>query len=200
MHSKWKFSVFLLVLFVVFGALKEQTTLPNQEIVLELIDKKLDDQHQENTIAFITKKLHDLGISNINIKDSGKGTLIISYFSSTSVDELKELITSNDTILVGNNSEKDQNKEDSRSKYNINIYEIQDVIDVSTSDDNCIIETELNFDRSTPTSSFASLKASQLHKEYFFFKSKSRAFHKALLYARSTSNGQPEVRAGPYFV
>ena len=54
MKAKWYIST-LFLLFIYFGAFHEQVSIPNQEIVLEFVDAKIDQKDIKNTIADVRR-------------------------------------------------------------------------------------------------------------------------------------------------
>ena len=76
MNAKWYISTLFLI-FSLFGAFQERVSIPNQEIVLEFVDTKINRQNIENTIANVRKKLRNIGASNITLRETKNGTLKI---------------------------------------------------------------------------------------------------------------------------
>ena len=89
MRTKWYIGT-LFLLFICFGAFHEEVTLPNQEIVLEFVDAKIDNKDIESTIADVKEKLLKIGVSNIKINETDHGTLKISYYSVFHIDNIKK--------------------------------------------------------------------------------------------------------------
>ena len=130
MKAKWYFGTLLLI-FICFGAFQEQVSIPNQEIVLEFVDAKINEKDIDNTIAEIKEKLLQIGVENIHIKEIQKGTLKISYYSNFQIENIrKELAKENKIALNQNSNHKDNSKHS--SNYNIDIHQIKK--DIHTSD------------------------------------------------------------------
>ena len=93
MNLRW-YIAFLVVVLSVFGSMSsnEQAAIPNQEIVLEFSDVAIDTQVQENAITFIKSQLQAIGSSDIQVQELQNGLLKISYFSETTVEEIRALL------------------------------------------------------------------------------------------------------------
>jgi hypothetical protein len=195
MKAKWYFGTLLLI-FICFGAFQEQVSIPNQEIVLEFVDAKINEKDIDNTIAEIKEKLLQIGVENIHIKEIQKGTLKISYYSNFQIENIrKELAKENKIALNQNSNHKDNSKHS--SNYNIDIHQIKNGTDVSSSNHNLIFDVKYNSDRYTTYNYYAFLKKSDPYKADQLFKttykfSKNNPFTKD-----RTSHKEPEVRAGP---
>ena len=71
----------LFLMLIYFGTFQEQVSRTNQEIVLEFVDTKINKQEISSTITNIKERLLKVGVSNIKIQETQKGTLKISYYS-----------------------------------------------------------------------------------------------------------------------
>jgi hypothetical protein len=67
MNAKWYISTLFLIL-IYFGEFHEQVSIPNQEIVLEFVDAKINQKNIKNTITDVKEKLLKIGVSNIKIQ------------------------------------------------------------------------------------------------------------------------------------
>jgi len=191
MSAKWYISALLLI-FAVFGAFQEQVSIPNQEIMLEFVDAKINKQNIDNTIADVRKKLLNVGISNIIIKETKNGTLKISYFSVVEVDNIKEAIIKDNKFVFNKNS-----KNNSSSNYNIAIYELTDEPDISNLDYKFIFEIKYHTDRFTTDTYFAFVKKIEQYKTDQLFKIAYKVNKNSPFTKDKTSYKEPEVRAGP---
>ena len=191
MSAKWYISTLLLI-FAVFGAFQEQVSIPNQEIMLEFVDAKINKQNIDNTIADVRKKLLNVGISNIIIKETKNGTLKISYFSVVEVDNIKEAIIKDNKFVFNKNS-----KNNSSSNYNIAIYELTDEPGISNLDYKFIFEIKYHTDRFTTDTYFAFVKKIEQYKTDQLFKIAYKVNKNSPFTKDKTSYKEPEVRAGP---
>ena len=195
MKAKWYISTLFLI-FICFGAFQEQVSIPNQEIVLEFVDTKINKKNIENTIADVKEKLLKVGVSNITIKKAQNGTLKISYFSVVHIDNVKEVLVNENKLVLNKNSE---NKEKSKntSNYNIDIYELTGETDISNLDNKFVFEIKYNSDRFTTDNYSAFVKKIAQFKTDQLFKTAYKAYKKSPFIKDRTSYKEPEVRAGP---
>jgi hypothetical protein len=195
MQAKWYISTLFLI-FISFGVFQEQVLIPNQEIILEFVDAKINKKDIENTIAEVKEKLLKVGIANIIINKTKNGTLKISYYSVIHIDNVKEVLTKENKLVFNKNSENKEKNQNS-SNYNIDIHEITDDIDISNLDNKFVFEIKYNYDRFTTVDYLALAKNLEQYKTDQLFKvaykiNKNNPFTKD-----RTSYKEPEVRAGP---
>ena len=193
MKAKWYFGTLLLI-FICFGAFQEQVSIPNQEIVLEFVDAKINKKDIDNTIAEVKEKLLKIGVENIHIEEKQKGTLKISYYSNFQIENIKKELAKEDKIVLNKNSNP---KEKHSSNYSIDIHELKSGTDVSSSDHNLIFEIKYNSDRYTTYNYYAFLKKSDTYKVDQIFKTTYKVNKNNPFTKDRTSHKEPEVRAGP---
>ncbi|WP_439130729.1 hypothetical protein [Polaribacter sp.] len=196
MKSKWYFSTLFLILCLCFGAFQDQAVIPNQEIVLEFVDGKNNEQYVNNTILDVKEKLVRIGATNILIKDTKKGTLTISYYATVHVNTIKEALSIGDQFELHQNSKNEQNKLPS-STYNIDIYELTDEINNTNLNDKYVFEIKYIAERFSITPNYASLRSLEIEKANQLFKLAYTAYKSNPFTKERTSNKEPEVRAGP---
>jgi Skp family chaperone for outer membrane proteins len=197
MSLKWYVSTLFLIICISFGAFQEQGFVPNQEIVLEFVDTKINKNNIENTIANVKEKLLNVGVSNISIKDNQNGTLKIAYYSSLDVKNIKEALADENQNLLSNTSNHKKEK-DSSSDYNIDVYELTQEKDISNSKERSILNTKYSSNRFTTNSTYASLFQTQLQRADFLFKTAYKTNKNNPFTKDNSSYKEPEVRAGPH--
>lgn len=197
MKSKWYFGT-LFLLFACYFALNQQVSIPNQEIVLEFSDAKINKEEVKNTITDVKEKLLNVGATNIKVLETENGTLKISYFSLVNIDNIKDVLLNKNKIAL-NQSSKNQEKENDSSNYSLDIYELSDETDEFDLNDTPLFQTKYTSERFTFNNNYASLKreleilkANQLYKTAYRL-TKNDSFSK-----KNSSYSEPEVRAGPY--
>lgn len=129
----------------------EQTTIPNQEIVLEFDDVTLDSELQEHTVAYVKQQLIDAGSTELKVQELGNGLLKISYFSDSAVEDIKALLESGDSksiALANPTNEKRTPFEDQDIDYRLDVYEIQQSYELSDIEGQMTFETKWERDRS----------------------------------------------------
>ena len=93
MNSKWYISTLLIVLALI-GLNQEQTKVANQQIVVQFTDVELtSDSTPDDALETITKKLHALGISNIELVESDNTKLTIRYYSDIDASSVGEILS-----------------------------------------------------------------------------------------------------------
>ena len=200
MNVKWYISTLFLIL-IYFGGFQEQVSIPNQEIVLEFVDAKINQKEIKSTIFDVKEKLLKIGVSNIKIKETKSGTLKISYYSIVNIDNIKEAL-SKENQLVLNQKSKDNKNNNTSSDYNIDIYQLTNESDTSTTDNKFAFEIKSNSDRFTTNYNNAFIKSVKVHKANQIFKTAYKANKKSPFTKDYSSYTEPEVRAGPltYFI
>ncbi|WP_298780142.1 hypothetical protein [uncultured Polaribacter sp.] len=196
MNSKWYISTLFLILFICFGTFQDQVIIPNQEIVLEFIDTKINKNEIKNTIANVKEKLLNTGVSNIKIKETKNGTLKISYYSVAPIKLIKEALSEKNAIVINQNSENKDNKTE-YSDYNIDVYELTNQTKISNLEDNFVFEIESNSDRFTTNYNLFLIKHFDSHKENQSYKIAYTEYKKNPFSKDNSSCKEPEVRAGP---
>jgi len=196
MNTKWCISALFLII-AYFGAFHEQIPIPNQEIVLEFVDTKINQKNIKSAIFDVKEKLLKVGVSNIKIQETQNGTLKISYYSDVLVDDIKKALAEEDELLLTQNSENEEENKNS-SNYSIDIYDLTNETDIANSNDTFIFEIEYNSYRSLIYTSSAFLKNLEENKANLLFKTNYRASQKNSFTKDYNSYKEPEVRAGPY--
>ena len=195
MKAKWYICT-LFLLFICFGAFHEEVTLPNQEIVLEFVDVKINKKDIDNTIAEVKEKLLAIGVANIQINKTHNGTLKISYYSTSHINNIKEELYKDHNLVLNQSSDhKEKNKHS--SNYNIDIHELTNQSDISNSDFNFVLDVKYYSDKISTFNYVAFVKKTTQDKENQLFKT-SYKIHKNHPFIKDrTSYNEPEVRAGP---
>jgi preprotein translocase subunit SecD len=136
MLKKWYISTFIIILTLLGAVSQQQTVIPNQEIVLQFTDAEVTPEEVKNTIAIVKQQLQDLGVNNIQVKESEHGKLKITYYSDSDVASIKETFSKEDKLKVDFNS---HNQNESSNKfpidgntisYNLDVYEIHNGNDI----------------------------------------------------------------------
>lgn len=193
MNVKWYVSTLFLIVCISFGALQEQVLVPNQEIVLEFVDTKINQDNVENTIAEIKEKLLRIGVSNILIQENKNGTLKIAYYSSLDIESIKKAITSKRQYL----STKNKKKENTSNTYYVAVYELAKNADFSNSNKKTALNTKYNSNRFTTNNTYAFLSQTCIEKVNFRFTIAYQANNRNPFAKDKSSHREPEVRAGP---
>lgn len=100
MKSKWYIST-LIILLALIGLNQEQTKVANQQIVLQFTDAETTSLTAcDDALATITKKLHDLGVTGIEIIESDNVKLTIRYYSDIDALTVGELLSQDSKLSL----------------------------------------------------------------------------------------------------
>ena len=193
MNVKWCIGTLFLIL-AYLGGFHEQVSIPNQEIVIEFVDTKINQKNIINTITDVQEKLLKIGVSNLKIQETESGTLKISYYSTVHIDTIKEGLARENQLVL--NQESGNNT--TSSDYNIDIYQLNNETDISNLDDQYIFEIKTISDRSTTNYNSAFIKSLKTYKANQLFKIAYKATKNSPFTKDRASYKEPEVRAGPH--
>ncbi len=128
MKTKLHFGI-LVILLAFLGTYLEQSTVPNQQIVIQFSDRDIAEEDAKSTIEIVKKQLQSIGAEHIQIVHSNNGQLKITYYSDSDVERIQNKLSKevgfkfaydsgekNSTNFPENKSVKD---------YELNISEIQ---------------------------------------------------------------------------
>jgi hypothetical protein len=195
MKSRWYIGI-LLLLFACIGTFQKQTTVPNQEIVLEFVDTQVDQKDIKSVIADVQQKLLDIGVSNIQVNETKGSTLKISYYSVTPIDNIKEVLLEENQLVLNQPSENEK-KKDTSADYKIDFYELTDPTDLANHNNKLVFEINYNSDRFIVHTNYGFVKSFKVSKEDQLFKIAYNTYKKNPFVKDHTSHKEPEVRAGP---
>lgn len=195
MQAKWYLSTFFLI-SLFFGVFQEQVSTPNQEIILEFVDAKINQKEIETTIAQVKQKLLKVGVANIQISETQNGNLKISYYSNIDKASIKKELANKHTLDLNKSSNpKEKNKK--TFNYNISIHELSNETDVLNSDFKYIFEVKNQSDRFTTYNYDACLKNTEDFKAKQLFRTSYKVSKNASFTKNRTLYTAIEVRAGP---
>jgi len=201
MKTKLHFGI-LIVLLAFFGRYLEQSTTPNQQIVIQFSDENISDEDAVATLATIQKRLEIAGAVQIKIGQTENGNLIITYHSDAEVYHIQSILLDDKGLELSyqsnsTNSQDIPNQEQSKD-YELNISEIQNVSHVNW--DFQVVECiELNQKTDWPNKVKVNATGDTVNSDYsntnfrVVFKINNSV-------ALAIDNGSciiPEVRAGP---
>ena len=139
MSLKWYISTFIITLTLLSTLCKEQTVVPNQEIVLQFLDANIVSSKAQTTIVAVKSQLKDLGADNIKVTEvSGNGMLKITYYSNADVLLIKRILSKENNVeldFASNSQDKNQSQWPSEEEtiiFNLDVYKIQDSNDSNT--------------------------------------------------------------------
>lgn len=203
MKTKWYTSIVILIL-ALFGAVTQhQTTVPNQEIVFQFTNASaVTSQDTQNAIASVKKQLQDLGVSNIQVKETESGKLVIAYYTEADVASIKETFLKAKNLALDftfNNNEKEPSNfpfDENTNAYNIDVYEIKkDAGNGWDLNGIAVIELKSESHRFLNPNFYAFFNAAEWHEH--IDKVASKIDGDVDIAIHNTSHKIPEVRAGP---
>lgn len=195
MNKKWYIGT-LFIIFSLFGAFQDQVNLPNQEIVLEFVDTSINKKNIESAITTVKKKLLKVGVSDIVIKETKNGTLKISYYSLTHINDIKEILLKENQLIVNKSSNHKEENNTSYS-YKIDVYELTNEADINSKNDKFVFEIKYNSERFTTNYTYAFVKSVKTETANQRFKTAYKTHKNTPFTKDKTSHKEPEVRAGP---
>ncbi|WP_298761842.1 hypothetical protein [uncultured Psychroserpens sp.] len=202
MNSRWYISILIITLTLLGSiASNDQTSVPNQEIVLQFTSSSITSQDTQHAIALVKQKLQTADVKDIKVQEQLNGQLKISYYSSSDVSIIKALLSEDDNLSIDYVSKEDnQNKvpsEDKTITYNVDVYEILKGDDASSLDGKLALETKAENDRFSNPNSFLSTKNIDDRALSRIVKVAYRFNKNIAIAIDNRSRKIPEVRAGP---
>ena len=202
MKPKWYLNTFILII-AFLGAVLQQFSVPNQEIVLQFEGHEISLDETENAIADVKKLLQDIGIKKIKVYKGANGVLKISYFSQVDVVSIKKIFSKEKALKLsyssldfGENPFKVPTKKKSIT-YQLDVFEIQ------KSKENAIDSNGLVIESSTKNDPFFNLDVyypyllKELRLKNRIEKVAYNIFGNKSIEIDNASHNIPKVRAGP---
>jgi len=201
MRNKWYISALIFAL-VIFGISLKQTSVPNQEIVLQFTDVEVSLLESQKAITLVKNQLRGVGADNIKIQDVGSGTLKITYYSDLATSEIKKLFLAERSLAIDFTSQ-DSDKKDTElpfeqdfQSYQLDVYEIQEGQDLADSNGN-VLEPKLEIIRFFNRDSYASNGREHSERTTKTEKQAYTVYKNIAIAIDNSSYKIPEVRAGP---
>ena len=200
MNTRRYIGALIIVLTFLGVVYQQQSTLPNQEIVLQFTDANLASDEAQNTIATVKQQLQNIGVDNIQLIEGENGTLKITYFSLTDVTSIKRTLSEENSLDLNSNS---QNKStfplsENAINYNLNVYEIHNSSDVDWNlAENSVLKVNSENDRVFNSNVYVSGINSDHKEKDIAVKVTLKVRRYIAIEIDNTSYKIPEVRAGP---
>ncbi len=206
MKAKWCFSS-LIILLILLGVHKEQTTVHNQQIILQFTDIKTASNESENALALVTEQLHAIGINNIQVEDQEGNQLKITYYSNTDAKSIKQLLSKDNVLSIDYTSHKQtQNpsktpEKQTSKKYNIDVSDIKSASDFNSDLSNkYAFELKQEYDRFSIPNFNTYIPEITVDENKQLAKVAYKINRNIAIAIDNTSHNIPEVRAGPFTV
>ena len=200
---KIKLQLAILVALLVFlGTYLEQTTVTNQQIVIQFSDTDISSEDAENTIEIVKKQLQSLGVTNIQIGQHESGKLKITYYSGAAIERIQSILSKEDGFKFDyeseNNSSNDLPDNRNLKNYELNISEIHNNSNINWDFEGIQI-VELNQKSDRYDNPKVNTSTEQLNTEYrnSIVNVAIKVNNTVALALDKISYKIPEVRAGP---
>jgi len=205
MNAKWYLSAIVSIL-TLLGINLEQSSVVNQEIVVQFIDDEVSCDQTQDAIAIVKKQLWDLGIENIQVQEKSEGTLKITYYSDIDVANIEKLLSQEKELNLdyashshGRTSNESPFKEET-SRYNLNVSEILKNLDADPDVNGLVLEQVAKSDRYFKPNLYSSFKLSDVRERNRLEKVSYTIYKNSAIAIDNSSNAIPEVRAGPQLI
>ena len=191
------------MLLAVLGIfLQQQPTKPNQEIVLQFSDARVNSFESKQALTSITEQLQAIGIQDIHVYQKSQDVLVISYFSEKDALEIEALLSEDSALEIGYTSHEDdqqlpRSSEQEVVSYNLDVYEIQNQHDQENSLNGTVVELNLFADRFVHTNVFVVSNTVSLKLAEHQFKTQLKVLNNVEHTLSQNIREIPEVRAGP---
>lgn len=202
MKPKWYLNTFILII-VFLGAVLQQFSVPNQEIVLQFEGHEISLDETENAIADVKKLLQDIGIKKIKVYKGANGVLKISYFSQVDVVSIKKIFSKEKALKLsyssldfGENPFKVPTKKKSIT-YQLDVFEIQKSKENALDSNGLVIESSPENDRSFNLDIYYPDLSKELRLKNRIEKVAYNIFGNKSIEIDNASHNIPKVRAGP---
>jgi len=99
-NRRWYF-IGIIITLAFFGISLEQSTVPNQEIVVQFNADSITADEAEQVILNITSQLKAVGVEEFQVSEIRGGKLKVTYFSNVDVTIIKGLFDKQDKLEFG---------------------------------------------------------------------------------------------------
>jgi hypothetical protein len=205
MKPKWYLNTFILII-AFLGAVLQQFSVPNQEIVLQFEGQEISLGETENAIADVKRLLQDIGIQKIQVYKGANGVLKISYFSEVDVVSIKKIFSKEKASRLSYSSldfDEDPFKVPVKKKsntYQLDVFEIQKSKENALDSNGLVIKSSPENDRSFNLDIYYPDLSKELRLKNKIEKVAYIIYSNKSIEIDNTSHNNPEVRAGPVFI
>ena len=200
MKAKWYFSI-IIIFLTLLGIHQEQTTVPNQEIVLQFVDDEVTNEEAQNAIVIIKEQLQAIGINNIQVGEQENGKLKIIYYSDANVESIKRILSKGKKIEIGytsfNKEDTDFPSDKNQNEYEFDVYEIQSVDTSFDFDGKYALELKQEYDRFSNPNIYTFAAVVNISEKCRIVKTAYKIHKSITFFTGNTLHNIPEVRAGP---
>ena len=199
MKNTWYLGILVFALAFV-GISIGKSTNANQEIILKFTALEVTDGETQDVIHFVKSQLQGVATGQIQIKQSSKGTLKITYYSDIDIAVVKKLLFNTNAFVTqnegsGSNEQIPFSENSDLARYQLDIFEIQTFKNLKKNS-GAVVESKREGVRffipefSTFSSQQIKEKEASTHRAY-------HAFNTIVLAIDNSCCAVPQVRAGP---
>lgn len=89
-----------MLVLLILGISIEQTTIPNQEIVVRFDVASVNTAEAQQAVSEITKQLEAIGVTDVHVSKLFDGKLKVTYYSTIEVSVIKSLLQNQDLLQL----------------------------------------------------------------------------------------------------
>jgi hypothetical protein len=147
MKTKWYLGA-LIVILALFGVSQDNLMVPNQEVVLQFSNTEVSLSEKQLAIASVKEQLEIIGVAQVEISNVANGRLVISYYSNTTVANVKDLLFTASGTIDYTSKEDNRSNSPTNQTYNLDVFEITKSSDTGFgSGGKLIFELKQDYDR-----------------------------------------------------
>lgn len=202
MNWRWYIPV-LIIALTFFGVGVEQSTLPNQEIIVQFDASSVSTDEAQRAVSEITSQLKAIGVVDVQVSELLDGKLKVTYYSTIDVAVVKNLLYKHNKLQL---DETAFNEKDNSSKIpfssDTNTYKL-DVIEIQKDYGSDLglhgLPVELKSVKDQYLNQIVSLATddTNISLKQNFESVAYKNYRNVSLLIDTTSHKIPEVRAGP---
>lgn len=203
MNLKWYTSTLILALTFLSIVGLQQSSDPNQEIVLQFNNEEVSTCEVHAAVAIVKNQLSALGIDGIQIHEQEEGKLRITYFSDIEVAIVKKTLSKKNELISyltdkGSQENPKSPSEDAPKNYKLDVYEIEKSIDGEFGlAGKYVLELNQTSDRFSNPNVYISIGHIDNYESHTFYKVAYKLQSHIAIAINTISHNIPEVRAGP---
>lgn len=199
MKSRW-YIVALITLLTFISVNRQQSTVPNQEIVVQFNADAVTFEDTQNTITIVKAQLKSVGANIIKVQEDEAGKLRITYYSDIDIADIKKALSNENKLEIGfspvNKDDSKNPSEENSNRYNFDVYEIKQGNDTEWDLNGItVIELKSESNRFLNPNFYAFFDTVEWHEHIEKVAYKTHC--KTAIAIDNTSRKIPEVRAGP---
>ena len=202
MNWRWYFTG-LIVALAFFGISREQSAVPNQEIVIQFDAHSVSTDEAQRAISEITAQLKSIGVADVQISEILDGKLKVTYYSTIDVAVIKNLFQKQDKLQLGDtafNETENSSKipfSNNSNTYKLDVIKIQKDYGSDIGLRGLLVEVKSVKEQYLFTFSILNTSENNFDFQHCIESAVCKNYRNVILFSDKTSHKIPEVRAGP---